>query len=68
MQQLLDVVTQGGVIGILVLIIAGGARQWWVWGWHYRIVVKDRDEWKRMALRNTVLAERATDAAIGNGH
>lgn len=61
--ELLDVLTQGGVVGLLILILVGGHRRWWVWGWQHKDTVRDRDEWKALALRGTGLAEAATDAA-----
>ena len=59
----LDILTQGGVVGLLILILVGGHRRWWVWGWQHKDTVRDRDVWKRLALRGTGLAEAATDAA-----
>ena len=52
-----------GVLGLLILIIYGGIKQKWVYGWQYREIVADRDEWKQIALRGTALAEQATHVA-----
>lgn len=62
-QELVGLVTDGGVIALLILILVGGHRRWWVWGWLFRDTLRDRDEWKALALRGTGLAEAATDAA-----
>lgn len=60
--EFVDVITQGGVIGLLVLIVVGGWRRWYVWAWAYHELLQDRDEWKSLAMRGTGLAETATDA------
>lgn len=50
-----------GVVTLLVLTLIGGYKQWWVFGWLYKDLVKDRDDWKALALKGTNLAERALD-------
>lgn len=54
-----QIVQTGGVVAVLVLIVVLGAkpRPWWVFGWRYREVTDERDEWKAIALRATNLAE-----------
>lgn len=47
-----------GALVTLVLILWGGRKKWWVFGWQYQDVVRDRDEWKTAALRGTHIAER----------
>ena len=64
---LLQVINDGGVIGLTVLIIICGARRWWVYAWAYKELVADRDYWRRMALAGGSLAEKAVDAAKGDG-
>ena len=64
-KAVLDVVETAGLIGVLVLILVGGAREWWVYGRFYRAALEDRDEWKRMALTGTELADRAVQVASG---
>lgn len=61
--QILELLTQGGVVGLLVLIVVGGWRRWYVWQWQYRDMQNDRDWWRKIALRGTGLAEVAADAA-----
>ena len=64
----------GGALGLLLLILAGGVRGWWVFGRElthlnerYEATVldlrMDRDEWKRIALAGTDLAQKAVSAA-----
>jgi len=56
--DILDIISQAGVVGILVIILAGGLRQWWVFGWLYRATIEERNEWKQIALRGVNLAEK----------
>ncbi len=57
--QLLATVSDAGVIGLLMLVLVGGARAWWVFGWTYKLMLRDRDMWRRLALSGTSLAERS---------
>ena len=62
-QEILEYIRSAGITGILILIIVGGWRRWWVWGWHYQQIEKERDEWKSLAIGGTHLSERAVRAA-----
>lgn len=57
--QVLVTIRDAGVVGLLVLVIVGGYRKWWAWGFLYDQVVKERDEWKDKYLR---LLEEKHDA------
>ena len=61
--ELLDITTKGGVIGLLLIIILGGWRRWYVWEWNYDELVVDRNFWRDMALSGGQLAEKATAIA-----
>lgn len=52
---------------LVLLILYGGRARWWVFGWYAAEVVKERDEWKEVALRGTKIAEVATSIAGENG-
>lgn len=61
----LDYLSRAGVVVLLLVILYGGFRRWWVFGWVLKEsedrcleVAKDRNEWKEIALRGTGLAER----------
>jgi hypothetical protein len=56
-ENLLNLASRGGVIGLLLAIIIGGIRKWWVFGWQYDALIKDRDEWKKLALNGASTAE-----------
>lgn len=56
-QDPIQVVQTGGMVGLLITVLLGGHRKWWVFGWRYSEVVKERDEWRELALRSANLAE-----------
>jgi len=79
-QDLLRYVRDGGILGILIVIVVGSMRKWWVPGWLYKQAIEEgqarlehqieqtkerldeaadrEEEWKRLALSGTALAER----------
>jgi hypothetical protein len=61
--EILKTVGDAGVLGLLILILYGLTKKWWVVGWAYEEVRKERDEWKELALSGTRAAERAVDLA-----
>jgi hypothetical protein len=56
--ELVDLLNSGGVLAILVLIVVGGWRRWYVWRFNYEEVRQDRDWWRNMALRGTGISEQ----------
>lgn len=61
-------VSQAGVLGFLIVVLYGGYRKWWVFGWIYRDsevrtqkIEKERDDWRDIALHGTNLAEQTVD-------
>ena len=65
---LLEIVRTGGPITMLAVILWGGLRRWWVFGWLYvaaleqvSVMRKERDEWRLLALSQTSLAKEAVD-------
>ena len=59
--ELLGALSDLGAVAMLLLILIAGARGWWVFGWHYREVARERDAWREIALSTTNLAERAIE-------
>ncbi len=57
--ELLSALSDLGTIALLLLILIAGARGWWVFGWHYEEVARERDAWREIALSTTSLAEKA---------
>lgn len=64
-QDPVTIVQTGGVVGVLLVILWGGVRKWWVFGWRYTELEKERDEWKALALRSTNLAESLSELRRG---
>ena len=56
--ELLDLVGRGGVTAMLMAALVGGFRGWYVWGWTYTAMMKERDEWQRIALQALHVAEK----------
>ena len=61
-------ISQGGILGVLVFILLGGYKKWWVWGWIYEDAEeratkaeKERDDWRDIALTGTSVAEKTVD-------
>ena len=63
LNALADAVKNGLLALTIVILVVGGQRRWYVFGWLYSDLVKDRDEWKAMALHGAHVAERATTVA-----
>lgn len=68
LKDLFDYINTGGVIGLFTLILVGGFRRWWVWGWAYKDmeaakarVEQERDDWRQLALHGTSLAEQTVN-------
>lgn len=51
------------VVALLLIIVIGAVREWWVPGWVYRNAVKDRDEYKALLWQTLPMARQATNLA-----
>lgn len=60
--ETLTIVERLGLIGLLLLILIGGSRGWWVFGRTYLALERDRDLYRDIALRGTAAAEKASNA------
>jgi len=60
---LFGLLDRGGTLAVLVVIIYGGMRRWYVWGWHYDEMRRERDAWRQRALRAGRLGEQSTEVA-----
>ena len=58
----IDLVQKGGITALVLMILIGGAKEWWVYGVTYRRLLRDRDEWRSIALSSTTMAEKSLDA------
>ena len=66
--EIFKYVNTAGVIGLLTVIIFGGYKKWWVFGWQYKESEErnkktetERDGWRDIALHGTNLAEQTVD-------
>lgn len=60
-------IREGGIIGVLCavlfVILVGGYKQWWVWGYQYIDMREQRDDYRKRAEASTTLAEQGTTLA-----
>lgn len=70
-EEILRLVSDAGVVGLLAFAVIGGYRGWYVWRWHHEaalLVELDRRkeaeareaEWKRLALRGADTIQNLT--------
>jgi hypothetical protein len=66
-KSLVDIISQGGAVGILAFFLVAGFKGWIVWGREFnreverrREVEEERNDWRELALRGTNLAESLT--------
>jgi hypothetical protein len=50
------------VIVLLLVIVYGGQKEWWVYGREYRRIIKELEEWRDLALTNLGVADKAVGA------
>ncbi len=62
LQAWIQIVRDGGLALAVVVLVIGGMRGWYHWDMEYREMKQDRDDWRRLALQGTYLAERALEA------
>jgi len=58
---LLEIVQSGGIIALLIVIIYGGSKNWWVFGWQYRKQVEETEWWKNVCVRLLNISESAIE-------
>lgn len=61
--QLGSAATALGVTGLLFAALFGLYKKWWVPGWAYRELERERDEWKQMAIHGLEAAAEVAQAA-----
>ena len=65
-ENLPKLISDYGILGVFVFILAAGARRVWVWGWQYRQIEHERDVWRQVALEGTDIAKGALNLAKGD--
>lgn len=63
MDELLQSMDKGGVIGMCVMLLISGVKKWWVFGWVYEEMRADRDDWKRVAQSYAAAGRSAIEVA-----
>jgi hypothetical protein len=63
LSSILELADKAGVILMFLLVILGGLKKWWVFGWvyreHERELYRQVEEWKALAMSGTELAAKA---------
>lgn len=54
---ILDFIQKGGTISVLVIVLVGALRGWWVPGYLYKELQRERDAWRDIATRGLNVAE-----------
>lgn len=62
-QDILDILKQGGIVGLLLVFQFGLIKRWWVMGQFYDEKSKEAEEWKQAALHGTYAAREAVTLA-----
>lgn len=57
---LLDYISKGSIIVFLVIVLYGGYKKWWVWGYQLTDSQRRENEWRKIALDSMHTAESAT--------
>ncbi len=61
--SLWSLLKDGGTLALLVVVLVGGWKQWWVFGWSFKDMKIERDEWRILALKGTSIAHQAVTMA-----
>ncbi len=61
--ELFAYVKDGGTIAVLLLVIVGGFRRWYVWGWYAEEQSRRIEQLEQRLERATRVAESGTAAA-----
>lgn len=63
MASTVEWIQTGGFVGLLILIVMGGFRRWYVWAWQYDEKSKECEQWKTIALGSLTHANKAVQIA-----
>lgn len=71
--DLLTIVKDAGIVGVLFIFIIGGVKKWWVWGWQYReyreYAEAEIKYWRSATFRSLNVSEHvAHNGPPGRGH
>lgn len=64
--DLLDYLSRASIITFLIIVVYGGYKKWWVFGWLYNektteceTVREEKDAWREIALKGANVATKA---------
>lgn len=67
-KSIVDLISNGGAIGLLAFFLVAGFKGWVVWGRELEReterrleIEKERDDWRELALKGTSLAQSLTE-------
>lgn len=58
---LYNLIQLGGVVAVLLIVIFGFMKKWWVPGWQYKAMEESNAKWMELALRSANLSESLAD-------
>lgn len=67
LSAVVDFLDKAGTLGMLVFLLFGLMRRWLVIGWVYNEAQEREQEWKRLALTGTKIAEAAFASKEADG-
>lgn len=56
-QEIVELITQGGLVVALILVLIAGAFGWWVYGWQHRKTLEQLDKSLDLNVRLTRTVE-----------
>lgn len=48
--SIFESLNKGGLVFGLVIVLIGGYRGWWVYGWHYKAKNAECEQWKALVM------------------
>ena len=61
LHTILPLLNSAGTLGLLVLIVYGGSRGWWVYGRTYEEMKSQRDDYKLLATQGIASIQKVVD-------
>jgi len=61
LHTILPLLNSAGTLGVLVLIVYGGSRGWWVYGRTYEEMKSQRDDYKLLATQGIASIQKVVD-------
>lgn len=52
-----NLIQVGGVVAVLLIVLCGFVKKWWVMGWQYKAIEESNARWMELALRSANLSQ-----------